>query len=118
MKYKTLILLPLLMSACSLTAPYAELYPNETATETKPTASQTVTASPRPALTSASTCIVRADALNLRIGAGTQYAVIHWLKAGEVLTRTNEPRRGAWMEVTTQDGARGWINSKYCEVTK
>lgn len=48
--------------------------------------------------------------LNLRTGAGTEYAVIDTLKEGDVLTVIAD---GDWMEVTF-NGRRGFINGQYC----
>lgn len=61
------------------------------------------------------TCTVQtgvpAGYLNLRIGAGTQYAVIHVLTEGEVLQVIE---RGAWLEVINEQGNQGFINGRYC----
>ena len=51
-------------------------------------------------------------ALNLRRGAGTQYAVIRTLAEGETLIVI---KRAAWLEVIDNQGTRGFINSKYCK---
>ena len=69
---------------------------------------------PKPT-TTPQTCIVTAqESLNLRIGPGTSYAVINWLKTGEVLTITNEPDVDAWIQVITDTHITGWINSNFC----
>ena len=56
---------------------------------------------------------IDAGALNLRTGPGTQYGVIRVLHEGEVLTVT---ARGAWLKVRDSQGARGYVNSRYCQV--
>ncbi len=91
--------------------PYAILEP--TATEpnnlTHSTMERVTTATPQ------GVCIVIADeALNLRAGAGTSYAVKDWLEAGDSLTLTGN-QRGAWLEVITKDHVKGWVNSRYCK---
>lgn len=110
MKY-IFLLIPLMLGlqACNL----AKL----TAYELQPTATRTATLTqPVATATKANTCTVTAsDALNLRAGAGLNYSVIAWLKAGEVLTLTGTQPRGAWIEVTTPSGRKGWIHSEYCQ---
>jgi uncharacterized protein YgiM (DUF1202 family) len=54
---------------------------------------------------------VTAEALHVRSGAGVSFAVVGYLKAGDIVTIQNQ--RGAWL-----DTGAGWIHSKYCEVKK
>lgn len=103
---KILIVLSLLLAGCQAWQPYAAIYPTAAAT---PTQTQT-----NPTPTPQSVCIVAAQALHLRAGAGTTAAVIDWLAAGQILTRTGN-QRGAWYEVTTGAGLRGWVHSNYCK---
>lgn len=70
-----------------------------------PTATATATETPTPA----KQCTVTAEGLHIRSGAGVEYAVIGYLKAGDIVTVQNQ--RGAWY-----DTGAGWIHSKYCEV--
>jgi uncharacterized protein YgiM (DUF1202 family) len=56
-------------------------------------------------------CTVTAEALHVRSGAGVSFAVVGYLKAGDIVTIQNQ--RGAWL-----DTGAGWIHSKYCEVKK
>lgn len=92
------------------------------------TAASSSAPTPKPALTAASlapsamatesagSCkVIALEALNLRSGAGIDNSVIGWLSPGELLTITNTPARGVWIEVITETGAKGWINSNYCE---
>ena len=59
--------------------------------------------------------VIAQESLNLRDGPGMSYKVIHWLKAGDVLTITNEPAAGPWIQVTTDKRVTGWINSNFCK---
>lgn len=114
MTYKRLlIVVSILLTGCQpweSWQPYAALYPTAAATPTQPQDNPT-----DPAATPQGVCIVIADeALNLRAGAGTSYAVKDWLEAGDSLTLTGN-QRGAWIEVVTNDHVRGWVNSNYCK---
>ncbi len=106
---RSLFILTFVITGCQAWGqwqPYAILEPTATAAA--------IQYSPTPQ----DVCIVSADeALNLRAGAGTSYAVKDWLKAGDSLTLTGI-QRGAWLEVITKDHVRGWVNSKYCRGTK
>lgn len=83
-------------------------------------ASRSPTSTTEPIATAtAPICRVTAqESLNLRAGPGMSYEVIHWLKAGEVLTITNEPGAGTWIQVTTETRVTGWINSNFCKKEK
>jgi len=50
--------------------------------------------------------------VNLRECAGTACPVLRVLEDGQMLTVV---KAGAWNEVTTADGVRGWINSTFCK---
>lgn len=111
-----LLLLCVLLSACN---PYGDLYPTPPA---PPTITVTVAPSiesptPRP-ITQSTTCKVKtgidAGKLNLRTGAGVQYAIMRVLHEGEILT-VIERGDGNWYEVTDAQGDHGFINSRYCE---
>jgi uncharacterized protein YgiM (DUF1202 family) len=115
------ILVLLALAGCSSLVdynPYAAL-----ATPT-PSPSPTVAASPTPAESGSSEtpsptptptvlCQVTAsEALNLRAGPGTSYAVIGWLAAGDILTVTRQ--EDGWANVITPTGAAGWVNQNFC----
>ena len=80
-------------------------------------------ASRSPTLTPVSTATARSlscnvtaqESLNLRDGPGISYKVIHWLNAGDVLTITNKPTAGPWIQVATDTRVTGWINSNFCK---
>lgn len=88
----------------ALQAPTATQLPRQTAQPTNTT---------QPTMTPPACVVIASDALNMRGGPGLSYGVIAWLKPGERLTILQT--RGAWLEVQTDQGARGWINSNYCK---
>lgn len=65
------------------------------------------TSSPGPAL-----CLVTAHALTLRAGPGVDFPALEYLTQGETLTILTP---GYWLEVRTQTGKTGYINSTYCD---
>ncbi|MBK8421046.1 hypothetical protein [Candidatus Villigracilis saccharophilus] len=115
---KTKILLytlPLLVLACSMTAPQSG------AAIPLPMSKQTNHANPPPAPT---ICQVRtgvgAGALNLRTCGGIHCLIATILHEGETLTQTQAQAVNGWLAVKTASGLQGWVNSKYinCKVTK
>ncbi len=116
---EVVILLALMLASCN---PYAELYPTSapTARASAQTATAaaiiTATATAAPTARASAQCTVTTGApvgyLNLRTGAGVQFAIIRVLAEGEVLTVIHV---GAWHEVTDAQGHHGYINSNYCE---
>ncbi|GAB4504355.1 MAG: hypothetical protein Fur0043_13490 [Anaerolineales bacterium] len=82
-------------------------------TETAPTVTVTLSPAPLPTLTTAEavTCRVTAYTLHVRRGPGIEYAVTDWLSRGETVTVLRDS--GGWYETPA-----GWVNSKFCEVTK
>ena len=50
--------------------------------------------------------------LNLRTGAGTDYAVIRVVNEGETLTVIHFD---TWLEVLDAQGHQGYVNSNYCK---
>jgi uncharacterized protein YgiM (DUF1202 family) len=106
-----------LLSSCSAAIDLPATATTEAAATAAPMATRTaqiVTISP--SSTPAPQCTVTTGiddgALNLRVGPGTQHAVIRVLREGEVLTVT---ARGAWLEVRDSQGKRGYVNSRYCK---
>jgi len=63
------------------------------------------------------TCTVLAENLNLRAFGDISAPIKGYLEAGEQLTPTHTAPAGVWVEVITQRGAVGWVNSKFitCE---
>ena len=58
---------------------------------------------------------VEAGIVNLRSCAGTACEVIRVLTEGESL---NIVKAGLWVNVKTNDGLTGWLNSRYCKEDK
>lgn len=55
---------------------------------------------------------IEGGTVNLRTCAGVSCAVLDIVTEGERLTILTA---GAWMNVTTESGVTGWLNSKYCK---
>lgn len=117
------VILAVILTACEFNPRMLDPYyiPSATASST-PEPTGTAKAEPTEQLYSSTPtppailCRVTAEeALNLRSGPGTRYTVIHWLSAGELLTRTDTPPAAHWWEVTTQGGRTGWVNSNFCK---
>jgi len=107
-----LVVLFLPSMACAFAAwqPYAAMkapYPT-----VSPAASLAMDPQPGAAAAARSSCTVTAEALNLRAGPGTAYPVLTWLYAGQVLTVL---QAGAWLQVQTDGGLTGYVNSNYCK---
>lgn len=122
MKVLIFLIASTILTACAALEynPYENLYPSLVPT-TVPASLMPATVSPSSAIPLSSTpllldcTVTAAEALNLRRGPGTNHAVIHVLKSGEPLTRTNTLPSGNWWEVTSPSGQTGWINSNYCK---
>ena len=104
----------ILLTACNAAIPL----PATPTARASPIAARTSTAElMKPMATETPTaCTVKtgvpAGSLNLRSGAGMQYKVIRVLREGERLTVLSA---GAWLKVTDEHGARGYINARYCQ---
>jgi uncharacterized protein YgiM (DUF1202 family) len=76
----------------------------------------TVTKLQKAAFPTPQTCTVQTGVssgyLNLRTGAGTQYALVRVLSEGEILTVI---KFGTWLEVSDGRGNQGYVNSNYCK---
>ncbi len=53
---------------------------------------------------------VAVDALNLRGGPGTNYAILDVLHSGDAATATGRDASGVWLQVTTASGQTGWVH--------
>ena len=113
-----LCLAGLVVLACSLTARLPQATQPRAAAIAAPVVSsapqfaaqkpQSATKTPKPNI-----CAVLAQNLHLRAAGGVSAPVLAYLKAGDPLTRTPNPPAGAWVEVITQTGVVGWVNSKF-----
>jgi uncharacterized protein YgiM (DUF1202 family) len=107
------ICLLVILTSCSAAVPLPTTPTNEvTATATDQHAAlQQVAPSPTPQI-----CTVRTGVssgyLNLRTGAGTDFAVIRVVNEGEVLKVI---KFGTWLEVLDGHGNQGYVNSNYCK---
>ncbi len=106
----------LVLSGCN---PYQGVYPEPdqaTVTAVTETAAAVINSPQPPSSTLRPSCTVTtgvpAGYLNIRTGAGVQYAVIGQLQEGDTLIIL---ARGAWLQVETPSHQTGWINSKYCK---
>ena len=101
-----------ILTSCSAAVPLPTTPTSEataTATGQKATLYQEIP-SPTP-----KTCTVQTGVpsgyLNLRAGAGTQYAVIRVLDEGEILTVLEH---GIWLTVRDSQGNKGYVNARFC----
>ncbi len=106
----------LVLSGCN---PYQGVYPqpSQTAVTAVTATAQGVINSPQPpSSTPHPTCTVTtgvpAGYLNIRTGAGVEYAVIDQLQEGDELIIL---ARGAWLQVETPQHQTGWINARFCK---
>ncbi|MDL1911532.1 SH3 domain-containing protein [Chloroflexi bacterium CFX6] len=119
-------LLPLLVMACTLTAPSAAnvamSLPEQIQTAEPTPSASAPTFTPAPRVCEVKTGI-ESGALNLRACGGMDCPVLIVLREGETLTQTHrvepvetetQPVNG-WMEVITAGGLRGWVNSNYTD---
>lgn len=79
--------------------------------EVKPTQTAQPTATNTPEVCNVQTGI-EGGTVNLRTCGGVSCAGLGIVTEGERLTILTA---GAWMNVTTESGVTGWLNSKYCE---
>jgi len=109
-----LALLGVLAMACITSASLASYGINVDTLATPSPVTISLPPTPEKVTTSLPFCTVTAKALNLRAGPGTSYSVIDWLRAGDVLTVTQD--RGGWLQVIDPSGAAGWVNQTYCTI--
>ncbi len=64
----------------------------------------------KPLLSKGKMVIVKVDAANLRIGAGTNYEIIATVKYGVVFKLLE--KEGEWVKVEHKDGTIGWLHQK------
>jgi len=63
-----------------------------------------------PLLSKEKMVIVKVDAANMRIGAGTNYEIIATVKYGVVFKLLK--KKGEWVKVQHKDGTTGWLHKK------
>ncbi|MBC8449667.1 MAG: SH3 domain-containing protein [Chloroflexi bacterium] len=93
--------------------------PSDTPTTTPvPPPTVTPTATPTPSPTPSPTpwtCVVVADALNLRAGPGGAYEVTGRLTRGDVLLPEGRSDAGDWLWVCNAAGQHGWVTARLVE---
>ncbi|MBI3175857.1 MAG: SH3 domain-containing protein [Chloroflexi bacterium] len=115
---KILATLPALFLVACQFANLANWQPAQALQDLRPTVTSTTAAevqptdATQPTLTPSACVVIASDALNLRRGPGLSFDVIAWLNPGERLTILQTC--GAWAEVQTDQGARGWVKQIYC----
>ena len=110
-RFFILALAALLVISCSLTNGATMSAANIEPALITATAPPIPTPSPSPT-PSPERCTVTADFLNLRTCGGTHCGALAVLQQGDLLTVLE---RGHWLNVKTDTGAAGFINSKYCK---
>lgn len=60
---------------------------------------------------------VNVDALNVRGGPGTGYAIIAVLRSGASVPATGKDASGIWYQVTLADGRTGWLHGGYVQLS-
>jgi uncharacterized protein YraI len=65
----------------------------------------------------APTLTVTVDALNMRQGPGTGYAIVDVLRSGDTATVTGRDATGTWYQVKLADGRSGWVNGSYVQLS-
>ncbi|MFZ1040299.1 MAG: SH3 domain-containing protein [Anaerolineales bacterium] len=113
MKKIILVLLMFMSLACGLLEKPA--IPTVTPTPIPsgtPTFEAKSTPSTNPTRCEVKTGIEDGGLLNLREGAGTNYASVRVLREGEIILLANIPARDGWRSVTVDD-LTGWVNASY-----
>lgn len=99
--------------------PSPTLRPSATATTAVPS---TITSTPAIATTSKPENVIKVelsvDAANLRIGAGTEFAVMGVVTAGEDIDLIETSLDSTWYKVRTADGREGWVGSSVARVVE
>ena len=101
--------------------PTPTLRPSTTPTTT---AAATITATPTITITITSIpeAVTRVEltvgAANLRLGAGTEFAVIGVISAGEDIALLDTSLDTTWYKVRTVDGLEGWVGSTVARIVE
>lgn len=78
-----------------------------------PTTPPTPTAVPEPTETPVPMAIVTADALNLRVGPGTEYDRLGLVRLDDELRVTGRNEDGDWISVVAPGGINAWVAVEY-----
>lgn len=107
-----LLMLALLMLACSLSEPTTGAAAKVFPTKPNPSPAPSTTQGPTETPITPGTCTVTAESLHVRDAPSIDGTVTAWLFAGDVATI--EATAGEWLKVITDRGA-GYVHSHYCE---
>ncbi len=107
----TILVVPTATALPAATA-VATATPVSTATSL-PTATQAPTNTP--ISTPAAPEATARQAVNLRIGPDQDFDVVRLLTAGESMRLQGRTQQGDWLQVTTDDGATGWVFAQYLD---
>lgn len=111
-----MLILALLMLACTLLEPTANLSGTVSTATPHPSPAPLLFPTKPTATPERITCqVIAAEALNVRSAPSINGDVIAWLLPGDVVRILST--RGAWYQVQTDRGV-GYVHSHYCEVTK
>lgn len=61
--------------------------------------------------------VIGANAINVRSGPSTAYAVVARLLPAEAAVVSGRDDKGAWWQITLPDGRRGWVSASLVRVT-
>lgn len=82
----------------------------------------TITPTPTIAITSTPEIVTKVElsvvAANLRLGAGTEFAVVGIVSADEEITLLETNLDGSWYKVRTTDELEGWVGSSVATLVK
>lgn len=82
----------------------------------------TVSSTPTIAITNTPESVTKVEitvgAANLRLGAGTEFAVVGVISASEEITLLETNPDGTWYKVRTADGVEGWVGSSVARVVE
>jgi hypothetical protein len=101
---------PTSVAAVTPDTPTVTPTPTNTSTSEPPTSTLT----PTPALINAT---VKAEALNMRGGPGTEYTINITLRQGDVVVVIGQNPEGDWLKVK-HEGQTGWVARRHVEVPK
>jgi uncharacterized protein YgiM (DUF1202 family) len=99
--------------------PSPTLRPSATATTAAP---PTTTSTPTTTITSTPENVTKVEvtigAANLRLGAGTEFAVVGVVTAAEEIALLETNLDGTWYKVRTADGVEGWVGSSVARLVE
>ena len=99
-----------------------KIVPSPTLRPSATAAPATITPTPTIAITSTPESVTKVElsvgAANLRLGAGTEFAVMGVVSATEEITLLEINLDGSWYKVRTADGREGWVGSSVARLVE